>query len=53
MFSFVGTNIEHLINEPELFSISDSGWFTRIEAEGPDQTLLTVKAFCFDNPPLR
>jgi hypothetical protein len=48
-----GTNVTHLINEPEFFNISNSGWLTRIETEGTDQTFLTVKAFCFDNPPLR
>ena len=46
----VGTNIEHLINRPDVSPVNP-GWFTRIVAEGPDQILLTVTAFCFDNPP--
>jgi hypothetical protein len=48
----VGTNIEHLINVPDLAD-AFPGWFTRIDAEEPDPTFLTVTAICFDNPPLR
>ena len=49
--SFVGSNIDTAINEPD--SSPTPGWFTRLQVDGNAQVGLQVIVYCFDNPPLR